>query len=413
MPMSTERNSRRRRNFSRIALCALLGWPCAGALAAESTPDDAAPAFGGPDAVENMLLEERIQAWKSRLMTEHGLGIGLDYSTTYLRATKSLDDKEAWGGMARFFGSWELANRGGKNSGALVWKVEHRHGISDVPPVGLAGQLGYAGLVAPPFSDQEFRFTNLYWRQRLNEGRSTLIAGFLDATDYVDVYALASPWTGFSNFAFSTGTQTIPVPNDATLGVAFGTMLSKRAFLIAGLTDTNADPTDLGETVDSFFDDNEYFTSVELGLTSSQERIYLDNLHVTFWHVDRREVAGTPSGWGLNFSWSTWLGERWMPFVRAGYADEGGSLLELALSAGAGYRTRGGNVLGFAGHWGKPNEDTYQTDLKDQYVGEVYFRWKIGKHLEITPNLQLLVDPALNPQEDAIWIFGLRAKGAL
>jgi porin len=239
------------------------------------------------------------------------------------------------------------------------------------------------------------------------------MAGFLDVTDYLDVYALASPWTGFSNFAFSTGTQTIPLPNDATFGVAFGTMLSAQTFLIAGLTDANSDPTDLSKTLESFFDDNEYFTSIELGMTSSQDRIYLDNLHATLWHVDRRNLAGTPSGWGANFSWNTWLGEKWMPFVRAGYAEEGGSLLELALSAGAGYRTRTGNVLGFAGHWGKPNKNTYGEKLRDQYVAEIYFRWKVGAALEVTPNLQLLVNPALNPLEDSIWVFGLRARASI
>ena len=262
---------------------------------------EAAPAFGGPNAVENILREDAALDWKSRLQSEQGLGLGLDYTTNLFGATDSLGEDGAWGGMVRFYGSWELANRGGQNSGSLVWKMEHRHRTGDIPPQSLAGELGYAGLIAPPFSNEKFRFTNLYWRQRLNQGRSTLIAGFLDATDYLDVYALASPWTGFSNFAFSTGTQTIPLPNDATLGVAFGTMLTQETFLIAGLTDTNADPTDLGETVESFFEDNEYFTSIEFGRTSSQERIYLDNMHVTVWHVDKREVAGTPSGWGAIF----------------------------------------------------------------------------------------------------------------
>jgi porin len=371
------------------------------------------PTFGSPDSVENILREEAVLDWKTRLRTDHGLSIGVDYSTIAFGASDSLGEDGAWGGMVRFYGSWELANRGGRNSGSLVWKMEHRHRLGDIAPQSLGGELGYVGFISPPFSNEEFRFTNLYWRQRLQNGRSTLIAGFLDTTDYLDVYALASPWTGFSNFAFSTGTQTIPIPNDGALGVAFGSMLTERTFLIAGLADTNSDPTDLGETVDSFFNDNEYFTSVELGMTSSQDRIYLDNLHVTLWHVDKRDAAGTPSGWGANFSWNTWLGERWMPFVRAGYADEGGSLLELALSAGAGFRTGRGNVLGFAGHWGKPNEDTYGTDLRDQYVGEVYYRWKIGDHFEVSPNLQLIVNPALNPVDDEIWVFGLRAKGAI
>lgn len=371
------------------------------------------PSFGSPDAVDNILEDTGLLEWRTRLAEEHGVSLGVDYTSNLFGASDSLGEDGAWGGIARFYGTWDLVSRGGKNSGAFVWKVEHRHRTVDIAPKALAGELGYAGFIAPPYSNEKFRFTNLYWRQRLNQGRSTLLAGFLDVTDYLDIYALASPWTGFSNFAFSTGTQTIPIPNDATLGVAFGSMLTERTFLIAGLADTNADPTDLGETVASFFEDNEYFTSFELGMTSSQERIYLDNLHVTLWHVDKRDAAGTPSGWGANFSWNTWLGERWMPFVRAGYADEGGSLLELAISAGAGLQTGRGNVLGFAGHWGRPNETTYGVELNDQYVGEIYFRWKIGKHLEATPNLQFIVNPALNPVHDEIWVYGLRIKGAI
>ena len=171
--------------------------------------------------------------------------------------------------------------------------------------------------------------------------------------------------------------------------------------------------TDLSETVDSFFNDREYFTSIEFGWTTAQDQIYLDNAHLTIWRVAEREAAGTPGGWGFNVSWNTWLNERWMPFVRAGYADDGGSLLEVAVSAGAGRRTRHGNVLGFAGHWGRPNADTYGEDLDDQYVGEIYFRWRIGDYVEITPNVQLLVNPALNPEHDTIWVGGLRVKGAI
>ena len=260
-----------------FGLTLVIGMRAPGAFAEESGTGPASPGFGGPNATENLLLEDAVRDWKSRLRSERGISLGLDYTSNAFHATKSLGEKDAWGGMARFYGSWELANRGEADSGAFVWKVEHRHRISDIPPVALASELGYAGLIAPPFSDQKLRFTNLFWRQKLNAGRTTLLAGFLDVTDYLDVFALASPWTGFSNFAFSTGTQTIPIPNDATLGVAVGSMLTERAFLIAGLADTNSDPTDLGETAESFFEHNEYFTSVELGMTPSQDRIYLDN----------------------------------------------------------------------------------------------------------------------------------------
>ena len=81
--------------------------------------------------------------------------------------------------MARVYGRWNLTGDGETSSGGLVYKLEHRHSYGDPAPSDLyIGSLGYAGLSAPPFSDQGTRFTNLYWRQSINGGKSVLLAGF-------------------------------------------------------------------------------------------------------------------------------------------------------------------------------------------------------------------------------------------
>jgi porin len=301
-----------------------------------------------------------------------------------------------------------------KNTGAFVWKVEHRHGYTDVAPSGFQFNLGSVGLIEPPFSDQGLRWTNFYWRQRLNDGKLTFHAGFLDATDYVDVYALASPWTGFLNFAFSTGSQTIPVPNDAALGAAVGAMLTEHLFLIGGLVDSNADPTEFWQGFDTFFSDHEFFKTIEIGWTPSQDRIYLDNVHLTLWHADEREEAATPSGWGVNVSWTTYVAGKWLPFVRAGWADDGGSLMQKSVGVGLGYQPKPGkNLLAVGLNWGEPNEDTWGSGLRDQYTAELFYRWQLSKAIAITPDLQYLVNPAVDPDADSIWVFGVRLRGAL
>jgi len=382
------------------------------------------PSFGGPNAVENQLRSdgeidrptvfESWFEWKDGLTEKHGFSFSVDYSAAFLGANESPGDDRASSGMVRFFGSWDLVGRGTKNTGAFVWKVEHRHSYTDVAPSGFGFNLGYVGLIEPPFSDQGTRLTNLYWRQRLAGGRVTLLGGFLDATDYVDVYALASPWTGFLNFAFSTGTTTLAVPNDAAFGIAAGAMLTDNLFLIGSVSDLNADPTDPGETVDSFFSDHEYFKSVEIGWTTAQDRIYLDNVHLTLWHADERVEAAQPSGWGANLSWTTYLAGKWLPFVRAGYADDGGSLTQRSVSVGFGYQPNPGkNLLGVGLNWGQPNEDTWGTGLRDQYTAEIFYRWQISKAIAVTPDLQYIKNPALNADADSIWVFGVRVRGAL
>jgi len=389
-----------------------LGLSLLAASAAAQQPS--APGFGGPNAVETQVesdFGETWDAWKQNLKDDLGLVLNVDYTGVMLTANETFDNKEGTGGIARLYGTFDLFN---VENGTLVYKFEHRHAYGSVSPFDFSlGQIGYVGLQEPPFNDSDFRTQNLYWRQRMNDGRSVLTAGILDVTDYLDAFALASPWLHFMNFAFSTGSATIGLPNDAAVGVAFGTMLTDNVYLITGITDTNGDPSDPFKGFDNFFSDNEYFTSVELGYTSSQDRIIFDNYHLTFWHKDRQEQANVPSGWGVNFSASRYLNENFMPFLRGGYTEDAGSLLEASISGGLGYQTEAfDGLLGAAVNWGSPNEDTFGPDLDDQLALEVFFRAAVGKRTAVTVDLQYIQDPAINPSESSIWMFNVRGRVA-
>ena len=159
--------------------------------------------FGGPDAVENTIeadaatkpaaVEERLLdswfEWKAGFQEDHGISLGIDYSSVFLRSNENgaSGDDNASSGMVRFFGSWDVVGRGTRDTGAFIWKVEHRHRYADIPPQGFSFDQGYIGLISPPFSDEGGRWTNLFWRQRLNDGTATLTAGLLDATDYLNL----------------------------------------------------------------------------------------------------------------------------------------------------------------------------------------------------------------------------------
>ena len=225
--------------------------------------------LAGPEQVENRLHIDSNQVtpvfprefakgyfdWKARIKKDHGVSLGGDYSAVYLSASDSPGEDSAFGGMYRFYGSWEATGDGKGNSGALIWKAEHRHAFgSNVAPGSFGFEVGYIGLFEPPFSDQGTRLTNLYWRQRMKGGDLVFVGGYVDVTDYVDVYALASPWTGFYNFAFSTGSASIPVPNEG-LGLALGGYLNESFYIIGGFADTNSDPHKPFDGFDTFFND--------------------------------------------------------------------------------------------------------------------------------------------------------------
>jgi porin len=69
--------------------------------------------------------------------------------------------------------------------------------------------------------------------------------------------------------------------------------------------------------------------------------------------------------------------------------------------------------LGVGLNWSRPDEDVFGPGLDGQYTAEIYYRFQVMKVLTVTPDVQLIIDPALNPQESSIWVFGLRARLAL
>ncbi len=389
------------------------------------------PEFGGPNSVGATLREddavkeatvfrfEGIQRglkpyfdWKGRVNEKHGLAFGLDYTALYQAANESPGKDDAGSGILRLFGTWTALGRDSGNTGSLVYKVENRHSYTDLAPQDLGFEVGYAGLTAGPYNDAGWLLTNLYWQQKFNEGRVSFIAGQVDTTDYVDVYGLVSPWLAFTNLAFSTD-PTIPAPNQG-LGAAVGVMATDNIYVVAGLADANGDPTDPGEGFNTFFDDREYFSHIEVGWTTSRERIYLDNVHLTAWHVDERDEARVPDGKGLAFSFARFINEKWMPFVRAGYADDGGALWERSLSTGFGYyMKKRRDLLGLGLNWSRPARESFGPGLDDQYTVEFFYRLQLSQNFAITPDVQLLIDPALNPTEDQIWIVGVRLRLAL
>ena len=399
-------------SFARIAAFGIL-CVCSPVAVAQDAEVTGTPRFGGPDAVENQMEKdsESWDEWKKNLKDDHGFAFSVDYTSVLLTASETFSDDTGAGGIARIYGAWDLVDEG---AGALVWKFEHRHRYGDTSPFDFSlGQMGYVGLQEPPFNDSEFRTQNLYWRHRLNGGRSVVIAGILDVTDYVDAFALASPWLHFMNFAFSTGSAAIGLPNDGAVGVAYGSMVTDNMYMIAGITDTNGDPSNPFEGFDNFFSDNEYFTSFEIGWTTSQQRIIFDNTHVTIWHKDRQVAAGVNGGWGAAFSYSRYLNDNFMPFVRGAFADDGGSLLQKSFSVGMGYQTAAfSGLLGVGLNWGEPNEDTFAPGLSDQYAIEAFYRVPVGNRFAVTADTQFIKDPALNPTESTIWMFNVRARFA-
>ena len=389
----------------------------------DDTPDSRS--FTSPDQVQNLLDDQQQDApswieadwlegwkgWKSDLYDDTGLNFGGDYNALLFAATDSLGEDTASSGVFRLYGHWDLIGRGTNDTGGLIFKIEHRHRYGSVAPSAFGGEVGYLGALQTTFTDVGYRTTNLYWRQSFADQRFVVYAGFVDSTDFLDVYALASPWTGFNNLVFATGSATIGGLPDGALGAMGALWLTDSLYTIASLTDANADATDITDGFDTFFNEFETLKTLEVGWAPERERALLEKISVSFWHIDEASTKGTPSGWGVSGSATVTIHDEWLAFLRGGWADDGGSLNEGSVSVGFGYQPDpNGSLLALGLNWGRPNRGTFPGDPDDQFTSELFYRCQVSPNLQVTPSVQLLVDPAANPEEDVVAVFGIRAR---
>ncbi len=333
-------------------------------------------------------------SWKDRL-AEDGFRFNIDYLALGQTTNADLGAGEAASGIARFYGSWQATEQG-----ALTFKVEHRHSYTDVAPQFLGLDGGALSITGTAFNDNGLLLTNLFWNQRAADGSWTLQFGQIDVTDFVDIYGLVSPYSGFQNLSFNTN-PTINTPNQG-LGIAGGVRLGSNFYAVGSIADANADPSDPDFDV---FSDGDLFKSLEFGYTSGFDRIYLDNIHLTLWHADAAEDGSRAEDYGGAFSAAWFVENKWMPFFRAGASKGTAALYERSVSAGLGYYGRNTDLAGLGLNWAEARGID-----GSQFTLEAFYRFSISPGFQITPSIQYISNPLLNPDQSSIALFGLRTR---
>lgn len=385
---------------------------------AQTNPGDPARggSLGGPASVPSQIAEDgarRRITLGEFLRRRYGVSVGLDYNVLPQQVSKSPGETTAAGGVVRLYGSWKPFHRDADATGSVVFKVEHRHTLgTSIPPQGLGPTAGLASITATAWSDAGALLTNLYWSQSFADNRAAIVAGVVDVTDYVDLFGLINIWTDFSNLAFSTN-PSMAAPNQG-LGAAARWSITPNVYVLGGIADANGNPHRPDRAFSSFFGDAEFFAHAEIGWAGSWGQRFSDNIHATIWHADPRVDAGVDAGWGTTVSLSRSLGS-WMPFVRAGFSDGGGALVDRTVSAGVGRRLtrRTDDYAGIGVNWGRPPAGAAGTSPRDQYTIESYYRAQFMPELAIVPSVQFFIHPAWDPTRDHLWLLGVKVRLAI
>ena len=160
--------------------------------------------------------------------------------------------------------------------------------------------------------------------------------------------------------------------------------------------------------------EGEWLKAVEVGFTPSFGQRKSNLVQFTYWDKDERTLAGVSdgSGWGVSVAWK--LNDTYFPFVRFGGSDGGGGVAaEQSFSTGVEIAMPRGEAWTIGAGWAKPSEETFGSGLDDETVLETSYKFQISKSLSLLGDAQVIFNPANNPNESSVWLFGVRAILAL
>ena len=391
--------------------------------------------IGGPKSIGNQLQEDNNKyLFEYRLPVKHmkpwydlkeiinkntGIQFGINYSAVYVYSTSTIastNKASAASGILDIQGGWNLLGRkSGKNKGTLFVKFNSRHsygGSSITSPMfhGLF-ESGYYGLPSTAFRHYSFRIVELNWQQNLADDKVAFVIGKVDITNYFNFHGLIVPWQHFMGY----GSSVSGTVNWANVGL--GAILSVRPlenwYVMGGMVDVYGDLFEKGD----FFDlgrnwqNGDFMYLAEVGYVPTFAERYFKKVSLTYWQSSPYNSAGGTAigkGNGLAFTAHWFFQDRFAPYFRFGFSDGAGenTFYKKDIQIGHGLRFRHYDILGTSLSWNEPNID----GTKDQYTGEIFYRINITAHFEITPSVQLIVNPTFNPNTNSLVYFGLRGR---
>ena len=383
------------------------------------------PSIGGPNGVAGELEEhDKLKDyrftilhnalrpwfdWKAKLNDKHGLSLGFNATVLGQYSGDGPGDNDtAAGGIYRFQGNWQAVGRGGTNPGSLAFRLEYRRRIGPIGPSSFSSELGVgAPNTGFAYSDVfDLDLSVLTWTQHFAKGRAGLIVGRLDFAALLDPYPFQTFSRSFINRAFVYN-PTAGTTGVGALGAGIKGFVCERIWLGGAFYDGNAASGDFD--LDTF-DSGELLKHAEIGWTPSFARRKTDKVQLTYWHKDKRPEVGASEGHGWLLTANTKLADRYLVFFRTGTSNGGAGVpAERSLAVGVGISKKYDEFsLGLG--WAKLSEETFGPGLDDEWALEASYRMQLSPNGTIMPDVQLIIDPARNPDASTVWVFGLRLR---
>jgi len=317
----------------------------------------------------------------------------------------------------QFAGSWQLRRLERWGTSSLGWTFVGSRSIGDGPSdETMSGNVGSISGLNANVVPNAAAVDELFWRHASADRRWTLLVGRVDQAGHFDANRVANDgYSQFLAFAFENN-PSIPWPTYGGFGGLLRLDLGADRYLLASVAAAgNEDPRIPWSTGGH----EGWNQMLELGGAYSLPGLGRGHLRLTPWHS---RIPGA-AGFGLALNLDQELGSpiradrtsperrahtRSIGFVRAGVGEPAVTPVQSFVSAGIALeqpfgRPRDEMALGVA--WSRPSPGVGQ---RNETLIEAYYRFALSPALSLTPDVQVVIDPTLNPAARDSVVLGLR-----
>ncbi|MEM9380696.1 MAG: carbohydrate porin [Planctomycetota bacterium] len=290
----------------------------------------------------------------------------------------------------------------GEATGILTAWVRGGRPVGASADADLGASLGSDLDINASLENETLYVRELFWGQWFGD-EFAMSLGRIDPTFRHDFNAMANnEWEQFIATPL-VNSSAIPFP-DPGFGVDSAWEPNSRLGLYAGLYQSNSS-FDSVEDIRS----DALFASLEARAFSPFRDWIGEGTYRLL--VYRSDVVNDDSV-GVSLSLDQQVAERVVPFLRATFTDRDGPLFRSSVSFGLGILDPLGWTDDLVGV-GYATADPRDADRRREHLVETFYRFQFGRYMNLTPHVQLVLDPARNPETDAIGVFGLRVHGTL
>jgi carbohydrate-selective porin OprB len=362
----------------------------------------------GPVHAEWNQLGQWVNTGKQQL-ADWGLRFDVDLTFFDQYANRVVAGRQNFGTFSwRVMGDWRVfdlseTDRSGIGKGFVGFTAFGTSGLGYDPAVeSLTANVGAVNTLNATVFGYGAVLDELFWKQVAFGGKLQVLLGKLDQMYHFDTNRVAND--GYAQF-FSYSLQnnpSIPGPLFGGFGAVVRGNFSENTYAMLGAGDSSMDTAKLPwETLEN----KSWYQLLELGWSPEVPVLGKGSYRLTPWH---NRLFGE-DGFGVAFNFDQELGRKdLVGFFRFGYGDEDVTPVKTFVSGGVAFEGPFGREKDLAGigvAWSKPSPG---VGLRSETLLELFYRVEILKAVSITPDLQLVFDPANNLEDDVVVVPGVR-----